>query len=187
MMRMDIVFVVDISGSPENLYGTAMMFIREIVHGVEFRSDTARVALVTYSGEATTLFYLNKHTDKNTILDAMSFPRSGGNTNMQEALRKADNDVFNSRNGDRSSVPNRVILLTDGCSDVQSANTVPMANNLKGNRDTTVHVVAIGDRVDLQEAAQVATSDQEPYLIKMKDSKDVTVGAQKLLDHMCRR
>ena len=186
MKRLDVAFVVDISGSPQNLYDSAMMFIREVVHGLEFRGDTARVALLTYSNEATSLFHFKKYQEKNDVLDAISLPRSGGNTNMQSALSKTTTEIFQAYNGDRGGVDNVVILLTDGCSDIQTSNTIPKANELKTAANADVHVVAIGNRVDMQEAERVATSNVEPYLIKVAQPADVSAGSQRLLDHLCK-
>lgn len=54
--------------------------------------------------------------------------------------------IFNSR-GDRDGVDNKVILLTDGGSNIDATNTIPRARDLK-NRGVEIYVVAIGDQVN---------------------------------------
>lgn len=185
MKRVDLLFIVDISGSPVNVFDSAKMFIREIVLGLEFRGGTARVALMTYSSKALVIFHLNKYDQKAEVLEAISFPRTGGNTNMQEALAKAKREVFQNYNGDRSGTPNKVILLTDGCGDILPGNTLINANNLREDSKADIHVVAIGNQVDMGEVNMVANSPEEPYVIKVADPSQVASGAQRILDNFC--
>ena len=62
---------------------------------------------------------------------ALSFLSSGGRTNTQDALRLVREQIFVERNGDRNGVPNKLVVVTDGGSNVRSENTVVEANRLK--------------------------------------------------------
>ena len=64
-------------------------------------------------------------------LTALAFNRAGGRTNTADALRLAREDVFQSFRGDRNGVTNKVILLTDGGSNINSNLTPARAADLK--------------------------------------------------------
>ena len=68
--------------------------------------------------------------------------------------------LFNSRNGDRNSVDNKIIIMTDGGSNMDQENTIPAAENLKDEdeADAEIFVVAVGDRVSEPSANCVGPS-----------------------------
>ena len=65
--------------------------------------------------EAYLHFYLSNFTDKQSLVDAVrNIPYCGRNTNMTGGLRLTRIEIFNAVNGDRSGVPNVIVLVTDG-------------------------------------------------------------------------
>ena len=76
-----------------------------------------RVGIVTYSDRAKVMFRLGKYKTMQELMNGLSFSRSGGRTNTQEALRYMYQDVF-SRSGDRRGVDNIAIVVSDGGSNV---------------------------------------------------------------------
>ena len=54
--------------------------------------------------------------------------------------------MFDSRRGDRSGVENRVVLMTDGGSNIDPRNTIPEAKALRDD-DVDIFVIGIGNRV----------------------------------------
>ena len=59
-------------------------------------------------------FGLDTFASNREILNALSITRRGRQTNIAAGLRMIRDDVFVSRNGDRSGVDNVLITLTDG-------------------------------------------------------------------------
>ncbi|ELT99358.1 hypothetical protein CAPTEDRAFT_47275, partial [Capitella teleta] len=112
--RLDVAFVLDVSGSLYSVYALGIEFIRTVIQGLEFRFDRTRAGLVMYSDTASVRFYMDTYGDRSDILEALSIGAVGGRTNTQDALRLVDEQVFQSNRGDRSDVANIVILATDG-------------------------------------------------------------------------
>jgi len=60
-------------------------------------------------------FYLSNFTNSQSLANAIrSIPYCNENTNTTGGLRLARLEIFNTENGDRSDVPNVIVLLTDG-------------------------------------------------------------------------
>ena len=89
----DIAFIMDFSGSVDDVYTLILTFVRHVIYGLEFRFDTARVGIVTFDTEAQISFTLDRYQEKEDILNALAFRREGGKTNTAEALRLARTEV----------------------------------------------------------------------------------------------
>jgi len=57
--------------------------------------------------------------------------------------------VFNPANGDRFTVPNTAIVITDGQSNINSSQTIPEAQRLQEVAD--VYVIGVTDQINLDE------------------------------------
>jgi len=69
----------------------------------------------TAGNEAYLQFYLSNFTDSQSLENAIrSIPYCNENTNTTGGLRLTRIEIFNTTNGDRSDVPNVIVLLTDG-------------------------------------------------------------------------
>lgn len=94
--KIDLVFVIDQSNSlSSDDFQRSQMFVKNIVDDFHISFATTRVAVVTYSSNATTRFHLNDHGDKssvNTAIDNMPF--NSGTTATADALNKVLMDVF---------------------------------------------------------------------------------------------
>ena len=90
-------------------YGTPLSHVRTpVCHRILF--------VLLYQGNAATLnFYLTNFTDVASLQNAIrNIAYLGGWTNTTGALRVACTEIFNTANGDRSDVPNVIVLITDG-------------------------------------------------------------------------
>lgn len=73
-------------------------------------------------------FHLNQYSNKADIFNAIdSIPYIYGSTNTADALRTMHTVMFTALNGDRDSVPNTAIVITDGISNINSRRTVSEA------------------------------------------------------------
>lgn len=88
-------------------------------------SDRTRVGLITFGDSATLQFDLEQYSTREDVLHAIQMLRfTGGRTNTQAALAMAANQLFAS---DRENAPNLLVVFTDGESNVEPQNTIPMA------------------------------------------------------------
>jgi len=74
-----------------------------------------------------------------------------------------------------------VIVVTDGCSNVNTRSSLPAAEALKSN-GAVIYSIANGDGAQLSELTQIASSPQSHYVLQLGDIRSVS---QTLLDRLC--
>jgi len=114
----DIIFVVDESGSiGEDNFDEMQTFLSQLVARLDINSGTTRVGLVPFSSNVDTAesFNLNEHLTVAAIQNAIDdLDYSKGGTRTDLALRHVRTNMLTAAAGDRSNVPNVVVVLTDG-------------------------------------------------------------------------
>lgn len=140
--------------------------------------------MLTFNTDAKVAFHLNKYSEQRDVLNAIAFYQSGGRTNTQEALRIASDVMFTSGNGDRSSVDNVVVLVTDGGSNVNRDLTESRARTLREKPHTSLYVVAIGDQVDMDEVNKIVGEDSR-MIFRMTDANAAPSVASEFLNKIC--
>jgi len=115
----DIIFVVDKSGSIGSTNFQLMKsFLSRLVSNLDIDSGNTRVGLVTFSDGVETSINLNAHlsvASLQSVISSISY-YTGGKTNTAAALAYVRTTMLTSAAGDRSNVPNVVVVLTDGTS-----------------------------------------------------------------------
>ena len=101
---MDVVFVLDISGSVQEKYDNAMMFARNVTYGLDIDSGNVRVGAVAYSTSPIGQFYLRDYNRREAVMAALRFYSPGGSTNTASALDRVRNHQLISSYGARSGV-----------------------------------------------------------------------------------
>lgn len=107
-------------------------------------SGDTRIGVIGYSTQATVEFYLNSY---NTIaalyagIHSIKYLRNGRRTNTAAAIRLARATMFSKEHGDRSDAENKLILITDGVSDINKVDTLPEAQL---TREAGIAIYAIG-------------------------------------------
>ncbi|KAK2180407.1 hypothetical protein NP493_444g02053 [Ridgeia piscesae] len=180
----DVVFLLDFSGSVDKTYDAIVALLRETVYGLPFKFGRTRVGMLTYNDNAKVAFHLNKYSEQRDVLNAIAFYQSGGRTNTQEALRVASDVMLTSGNGDRSSVENVVVLVTDGGSNISRDQTSARARALRSKPSTSVYVVAVGDQVDLSEVNDIVGGDTRK-VYRMQNANDAPTIASDFLTKLC--
>ena len=100
-------------------------FLAKLVGRLDIDSGNTRVGLVTYATTARTRFDLNSYTTVASVQAAiLALDYATGNTDTAAALAHARTSMLTSVAGDRSNVPNVVVVLTDGQSDSQPSTRV---------------------------------------------------------------
>jgi len=124
--RTDIVFVVDESGSiGSSNFARVKSFLSQVVRRLDINSRRTRVGLVTYSTSVRRRLYLSSYSTVASVRSLISGLRySMGGTNTAAALSYVRRSMLTSLRGDRSTVDNVVVVITDGRSDSRSATLV---------------------------------------------------------------
>ncbi len=78
----------------------------------------------------------------------------------------------------------QIILLTDGGSNIRAENTIPNADDLKRS-GAEIHVIAIGDQVDMREINGIASEVSEPFVYRVSNQGEARDAAQRLCDALC--
>jgi len=101
---MDVVLILDISGSVQEKYDNAMMFAGNVTLGLDIDSGNVRVGAVAYSSSPLAEFYLRDYNRRESVLHALRFYNPGGSTNTASALDEVRNTHFTASYGARSGV-----------------------------------------------------------------------------------
>ena len=100
-------------------------FLSKLVGSFDVDNGNTRVGLVAFSTNVGTSFDLNAYSSVASLQSAISsLSYSRGNTNTAAALAYVRTTMLTSAAGDRSNVPNVVVVLTDGKSNNKSATQV---------------------------------------------------------------
>jgi len=112
----DIIFVLDESGSIGSAdFNLMKSFVSQLVGRLDIDSGNTRVGLVTFSSSVGTYFNLNAYSTVASVQAAVDSLRyRGGGTNTFTALAHVRTTMLTSAAGDRSDVPNVVVVLSDG-------------------------------------------------------------------------
>ena len=181
---MDLVFILDLSGSLGDIYDISLNFMYTVIFGLPVRSGRARVALISYADSARVEFHLNRYQSKQEILNALSFRAVGARTNTQEAINKAYNNVFISNRGDRGGVRNIAIVITDGRSNVNQGNTLREANRAR-QRNIEIFVAATTYKADMGEVNGIANDPDNTHVVRLRTKGESESSANQLLDRLC--
>jgi hypothetical protein len=188
--QMDVVFVLDLSGSDNDWYNTIVSLTTQIIVGFDVTNYQVRVAVVTYSSQVDDYFYLNAYTGNlQNLLYAIDFDNPGGTTNTQAALLFVLNSVLTATNGDRQGTPNIVVYIGDGNSDVPEGST-PTANaaSLLQKSGATIYSIGLGDNQYPTELNAIARPDDGPQntlLLHSANASNVTSVANQMLSIIC--
>jgi len=115
----DIVFVMDESESIGSMnFDMMKLFLSQLVSRLDIDSGNTRVGLITYSSSIGDGFNLSDYSTVASVQSAiLALTYSGGGTNTAGALEYVRTKMLTSAAGDRSNIPNVVVVLTDGQSD----------------------------------------------------------------------
>jgi len=118
----DVIFVLDESQSmKEENFELMKQFVSHLVGRLNVDSGETRVGLVCYANHVYTndAFNLTTHSSLVSVQSAVkNLVYDGGLTNTADALLYVSADMLTAEAGDRPDVPNVVILMADGQSNV---------------------------------------------------------------------
>lgn len=185
--QLDVVFIVDVSGSLEGEgYYVHKDFTKTVVDELNFSFDKTHVALVTFATLPMVGFYLNKYvgsTAQADIKNAIVIDNVYDGTNIALALDKVANDVLTPGNGMRSSAQQICILLSDGKATLDTGRTVSAATTLQ----SSCKIFAISVQPDPQQDVmdQIASQPTDDYTAAVPTRYNITDAVNKIVTNIC--
>ena len=179
---MDVGLVIDLSGSLEIVYETIIRFAEELVYRLPIAFYRANVGIISYQDTAEVNAALGQYDTTRELLAALQFGSYGGKTNTAEALRLTYQELFTG--GDRSGVPNKAILITDGRSNINEGGTIREAVTVKDS-DIELYVVAVGDNPNMNEINDIASEPNNQFVVQVSNPTEVQHAAELIMDHLC--
>ena len=122
----DIIFVLDQSGSiSSNSFNQTKLFLAHLVVKLDIDRGYTQVGFLSYSSRIATTINLNAYSATDMLQIAI-YPAQyhGGSANTAAALEHVRTTMLTPEAGDRSDVPNTVVVLTGGNSDNRTATKV---------------------------------------------------------------
>ena len=108
--------MIDSSSSvSEPNFRKILEFMVGMLRDADIDNGKIRVGVLSYNTDVTTHFFLNEHTTKSGVFQAIRAIRySQGSTNTADALKSLREEMFNPTNGARRGVTHVAFVITDG-------------------------------------------------------------------------
>lgn len=152
----DVILVLDSSSSvSRGEFAKGLSALEDLVK--KSRNDTSYAA-VTYSTSAKIQFNFTSSAEIETAGRLRAIKRSSGKTNTQAALKRCQQMYVGDQYGARQGSFRRILVVSDGQSNINRDETVPSAFQLK-LLGIEVFVIAVGEYLEgIQELVQMASS-----------------------------
>ncbi|MGH0163172.1 UNVERIFIED_CONTAM: hypothetical protein FKN15_047330 [Acipenser sinensis] len=157
--KKDVIFLIDGSDDVERDFPTIQEFVRRVVENLNVAENKIRVAVVQYSDTANADLYLNSHTTKQGVLNAVKGLRHKGGRplNTGAALTFVKNNVISPSSGSRirEGVPQFLIVVTGGPSrddvrgpatTLKQAGVVPFGIGTKNADSNELQIISYNSR-----------------------------------------
>ena len=137
---LDLVFLVDISGSMDNQDRLGLLKQSLLLLLPELRSND-RIGIVTYAGSATTILDLTPASSRNKIISAIGKLQTSGTTAGAEGLQTAYDLLASSSASGRIG---RVLLATDGGFNVGTTSNEDLESFIEKHREKGTYLSVVG-------------------------------------------
>ena len=178
---MDLMIVIDRSGSREGVFRQQSDFVKEVIDGVDFGFKRTQVGVVLYDDTAETVFGMDKYSKRADVRNAITFvDRPGRKTNTPAGLREMMKNFKNKV--DRPTVRQVAIVLTDGHTNVNNEQTKQIADEAKRS-GIKIFAIGFGTNINRQELEDIASTPHTTYLHTSDRSPKKL--APKVLEKLC--
>ncbi|KAG8442862.1 hypothetical protein GDO86_011610 [Hymenochirus boettgeri] len=180
----DIVFLLDGSWSigTEN-FKTMQNFLYTLINGFDVGQDKIRIALVQYSDNARTEFYLNSYSHKEDVLQYIqTLKYKGGGTKTGLSLEFMLKNHFTESAGSRAKegVPQIAVVITDG----QAQDNIREPAIEVKNAGIILYAVGIKDAV-LTELNEIASDPDDKHVYSVADFNALQGISQNMIQVLC--
>src|SRR6218665_1984705 len=174
--KVDVVFAVDMSGSIGEDYENMIDFTKQTIRRLPVNADATHLSVITFRDNATILFDLDDYQTPSSIRNALVFGRSGGETNIYQAIALARQSAFTLNRGDRPDARNFLVLVTDGIATVQAEK---VSAELVAAKEARIDVLA----VLLGKESDVRNLTIDPMFVR--NSNDVNPVSVDIVNRLC--
>ncbi|XP_031562905.1 uncharacterized protein LOC116298543 [Actinia tenebrosa] len=181
---MDVGVIMDRSGSigAEN-FRKSQDFVASLISHFEYASSGTRFGVIAYNAAANTIFRFNDAAVQNskTLMNRVyGIKYLQGGTRTDRALQLANSDLYSSRGGYRSNVPNVLFVLTDGKT---NRGSLPYSTVLKPLLAKKVKMIAVGvgKGINDSELRQISRK----HVFHVKDFNALSEKLKDILDASC--
>uniref|UniRef100_A0A096MGL7 Collagen alpha-1(XII) chain n=1 Tax=Poecilia formosa TaxID=48698 RepID=A0A096MGL7_POEFO len=183
-VQADVVLLVDGSYSiGVTNFAKVRAFLEVLVNTFDIGPNKVQIALVQYSRDPYTEFYLNTHQDVNAVVKAVrTFPYRGGSTNTGRAMTYVREKIFQTSRGARANVPRVTILITDG----KSSDAFKDPATKLRNADVEIFAVGVKDAVR-SELEAIANAPAETHVYTVEDFDAFQRISKELTQSICLR
>lgn len=167
-MLADVIFLVDGSGSidPED-FSKMKKFMNTIISKSVIGKDSVQVGVVQFSSHSKAEFALNKFSDKRQMQQAINDTQQLGGGTMTGSALQFVLEYFDPPKGGRPSIPQILIVITDGES--QEA----VAQPAKVLRDNRITIYSIGVlNANSTQLREISGTQDNVYIERDFDSLD---------------
>lgn len=187
----DICFLLDSSGSINDLdpnnWDRVKSFVNSIVDRLDIGMEKTRVGVVTFSTAARKGIFLNEYYEKSALQNAIrNLQYEGGTTNTSGGLWYMRTQCFSRANGDRPSVDNTAIIITDGKSTVDAELTIPYAQQA---RYEGIRIIGVGitNQINMEELEAIASPPTNGFktVITVDDFNALISFLTTLIEYIC--
>ncbi|MEQ2295393.1 hypothetical protein AMECASPLE_013843, partial [Ameca splendens] len=183
-VQADVVLLVDGSYSiGVTNFAKVKAFLEVLVNTFDIGPNKVQIALVQYSRDSYTEFYLNTHQDVNAVVKAVrTFPYRGGSTNTGRAMTYVREKIFQANRGARANVPRVTILITDG----KSSDAFKDPATKLRNADVEIFAVGVKEAVR-SELEAIANAPAETHVYTVEDFDAFQRISKELTQSICLR
>ncbi|XP_047243771.1 collagen alpha-1(XII) chain isoform X2 [Girardinichthys multiradiatus] len=183
-VQADVVLLVDGSYSiGVTNFAKVKAFLEVLVNTFDIGPNKVQIALVQYSRDSYTEFYLSTHQDVNAVVKAVrTFPYRGGSTNTGRAMTYVREKIFQTNRGARANVPRVTILITDG----KSSDAFKDPATKLRNADVEIFAVGVKEAVR-SELEAIANAPAETHVYTVEDFDAFQRISKELTQSICLR
>ena len=144
-------------------------FVKTFVRSFDIGPLNVQMGAITYSTHAHEYIKLKDNLNEQDLVNAINrLPYQSGTTHTSEALLGALNASFTPRHGDRDSVTDVMIVISDGQS--QNPRATANAANRVHQAGVKVFAIGIGDHVMQTELNAIASDKNHVFHVRNFDS-----------------
>lgn len=155
----DIMFVVDSSGSLRGYFEAEKYFIKSIAEQFDISRNNSRVSFVRFSHIVKTEIHFTDFTDMHKFHEAVDdIFYDGGLTRIDLGLRNAEIEFKKPQNIaslNNPKVSKYLVLLTDGRQNAEDPNPAIVAQRIR-NMGVKIIVIGVGREIDVDQMKEIA-------------------------------
>lgn len=183
----DVAFLVDSSSNirEDHFKQIKTDFIKRVIDNINVAEDQTNIAFITYADQARLHFNLDRYHARlhlKQAVDNITYAPTGA-SNLADALRLARQEVFVPGRGDRSDLPNIIIVVTNrGSSNATATSEQARLARLAG---LTIMPMVVKGWLSMSELYDVTSEPVENNLLIVESFNNLTTLANSLKTTVC--